>query len=174
MSWDAENENVPPAELPLNVNVPGVSSPALRKNPKPSSTRVLSFCKVMPMLVNEKVVTPSGRSNSSGSTGTVGSDFTLARLLEETLPPLRINTVLGYPGGSEVDVAVENGEVICRGMTAAPFFGGREPFVSWQKKNFVRVLFYTGDKRHEKLPDVPTLNEIFDKEKVPEASRRVA
>jgi tripartite-type tricarboxylate transporter receptor subunit TctC len=109
-----------------------------------------------------------------GSTGTVGSDFTLARLLEETLPPLRINTVLGYPGGSEVDIAVEKGEVICRGMTAAPFFGGREPFVSWQKKNFVRVLFYTGDKRHEKLPDVPTLNEIFDKEKVPEASRRVA
>jgi tripartite-type tricarboxylate transporter receptor subunit TctC len=108
-----------------------------------------------------------------GSTGTVSTDFILARLLEETLPPLKINTVLGYPGGSEIDLAVEKGEVICRGMTASPYFG-REPFLSWQKKNFVRVLLFTGDKRDERIPDVPTLGEIFDKEKVPETGRRVA
>lgn len=108
-----------------------------------------------------------------GSTGTVSSDFILARLLEDTLPPLKINTVLGYPGGSEIDLAVEKGEVICRGMTASPFFG-REPFLTWQKKNFVRVLLYTGKKRDPRIPDTPTLGEIFDKEKVPESSRRVA
>jgi tripartite-type tricarboxylate transporter receptor subunit TctC len=108
-----------------------------------------------------------------GSTGTASSDFILSRLLEETLPPLKINTVLGYPGGSEIDLAVEKGEVMCRGMTASPFFG-REPFLSWQKKNFVRVLLFTGDKRDERIPDVPTIGEIFDKEKVPENSRRVA
>jgi tripartite-type tricarboxylate transporter receptor subunit TctC len=108
-----------------------------------------------------------------GSTGTVSSDFILARLLEETLPPLKINTVLGYPGGSEIDLAVEKGEVICRGMTASPFFG-REPFLTWQKKKFVRVLLFTGDKRDERIPDVPTIGEIFDREKVPENSRRVA
>jgi tripartite-type tricarboxylate transporter receptor subunit TctC len=108
-----------------------------------------------------------------GSTGTVSSDFILARLLEETLPPLKINTVLGYPGGSEIDLAVEKGEVMCRGMTASPFFG-REPFLTWQKKQFVRVLLFTGDKRDERIPDVPTLGEIFDREKVPETSRRVA
>jgi tripartite-type tricarboxylate transporter receptor subunit TctC len=108
-----------------------------------------------------------------GATGTVSTDFILARLLEDTMPPLKIDTVLGYPGGSEIDLAVEKGEVICRGMTASPFHG-REPFVSWQKKNFVRVLLFTGDKRDERMPDVPTINEIFDKEKVPEAGRRVA
>ena len=108
-----------------------------------------------------------------GSTGTVSTDFILARMLEDTLPPLKINTVLGYPGGSEIDIAVEKGEVMCRGMTASPYFG-REPFLSWQKKNFVRVLLFTGKKRDERLPDTPTLTEIFDKEKVPENSRRVA
>ncbi|HKY07494.1 MAG TPA: tripartite tricarboxylate transporter substrate-binding protein [Candidatus Binatia bacterium] len=108
-----------------------------------------------------------------GSTGTVSTDFILARMLEDTLPPLKINTVLGYPGGSEIDIAVEKGEVMCRGMTASPYFG-REPFLSWQKKNFVRVLLYTGAKRDERIPDVPTIAEIFDKEKVPENSRRVA
>lgn len=108
-----------------------------------------------------------------GSTGTVSSDFILARMLEDTLPPLKIQTVLGYPGGAEIDVAVEKGEVVCRGMTASPFFG-REPFLTWQKKHFVRVLLFTGAKRDERIPDVPTIREIFDKEKVPEASRRVA
>lgn len=108
-----------------------------------------------------------------GSTGTVSSDYILARLLEETLPPTKIATVLGYPGGAEIDLAVERGEVTCRGMTASPFFG-REPFLSWQKRNFVRVLFFTGSKRDKRLPEVPTLYEIFDKEKVPEDRRRVA
>ena len=70
-----------------------------------------------------------------GATGTVSTDFILARLLEETLPPLKITTVLGYPGGAEIDLAVEKGEVICRGMTASPFFG-REPFLSWQEEKF--------------------------------------
>jgi tripartite-type tricarboxylate transporter receptor subunit TctC len=108
-----------------------------------------------------------------GSTGTVSSDYILARLLEETLPPTKITTVLGYPGGAEIDLAVEKGEVTCRGMTASPFFG-REPFLSWQKRNFVRVLFFTGSKRDKRLPEVPTLYEIFDREKVPEERRRVA
>ena len=38
--------------------------------------------------------------------------------------------------------------------------------MSWQKKNFVRVLFYSGKKRDERIPDVPTITEIFEKEKV--------
>ena len=108
-----------------------------------------------------------------GSTGTVSTDFILARMLEDTLPPLKINTVLGYLGGSEIDIAVEKGEVQCRGMTASPYFG-REPFLTWQKKNFVRVLVYTGAKRDERIPEVPTIAEVFEKEKVPENSRRVA
>jgi tripartite-type tricarboxylate transporter receptor subunit TctC len=108
-----------------------------------------------------------------GSTGTSSSDYILARLLEETLPPLKIQTVLGYPGGAEIDLGVERGEVICRGMTASPFFG-REPFMTWRKKNFVRVLLFTGKKRHPEAPEAPTIREIFDQEKVPEASRRVA
>ena len=108
-----------------------------------------------------------------GSTGTSSSDFILARLLEEILPPLKIQTVLGYPGGSEIDLAVERGEVQCRGMTASPFFG-REPFLTWQKSSFVRVILFTGNKRDPRIPDAPTIYEIFDKEKVPESSRRVA
>jgi tripartite-type tricarboxylate transporter receptor subunit TctC len=107
-----------------------------------------------------------------GSTGTAGTDYILARLLEETLGA-KIETVLGYPGGSEIDLAVEKGEVQCRGLTAAPFFG-REPFISWRKKNFVNVLLYGGLKRDPRIPDTPTIYEISDKLNTPEESRRVA
>lgn len=107
-----------------------------------------------------------------GSTGTAGTDYILARLIEETLGA-KIETVLGYPGGSEIDLAVEKGEVQCRGLTAAPFFG-REPFISWRKRNFVNVLLYGGVKRDPRIPDTPTIYEIFEQEKTPEESRRVA
>lgn len=108
-----------------------------------------------------------------GSTGTVSFDYIFSRLLEDALPPLKIHTVVGYPGGAEVDIAVERGEVVCRAFTASPFFA-REPFLTWQKNNFVRVLLYTGRKRDPRIPDTPTIFEIFEKEKVTEASRRVA
>ena len=107
-----------------------------------------------------------------GSTGTAGTDYILARLIEETLDA-KIESVLGYPGGSEIDLAVEKGEVVCRGLTAAPYFG-REPFISWRKRNFVNVLIYGGVKRDPRIPDTPTIYEIFDKQKTPEESRRVA
>jgi len=107
-----------------------------------------------------------------GSTGTAGTDFIIARLIEETLNT-KIETVLGYPGGSEVDLAVEKGEVQCRALTAAPFFG-REPFISWRKRHFVNVLLYGGLKRDPRIPETPTIYEIFDKQKTSEESRRVA
>jgi tripartite-type tricarboxylate transporter receptor subunit TctC len=107
-----------------------------------------------------------------GSTGTAGTDYILARLLEETLDA-KIESVLGYPGGSEIDLAVEKGEVQCRGLTAAPYFG-REPFISWRKKNFVNVLIYGGLKRDPRIPETPTIYEIFDKLNTPQESRQVA
>ncbi len=107
-----------------------------------------------------------------GSSGTAGTDYILARLLEDTLG-LKINTVLGYPGGSEIDLAVEKGEVQCRGMTAAPFFG-REPFTTWRKNNFVKSIAQSPRKRDPRLPDTPTIYELMDQYKTSEQSRRVA
>jgi tripartite-type tricarboxylate transporter receptor subunit TctC len=108
-----------------------------------------------------------------GSTGTAGTDYILSRLLEEAFPPLKIHTVSGYPGGSEIDIAVERGEVVCRGMTSAPFFG-REPFHSWRKKGFVRVLLVTNLKRDPRAPEAPTIYELFEQQKTPEEIRRAA
>ena len=106
-----------------------------------------------------------------GETGTASQGYQTLRIIEEALGA-KFQSVLGYPGGAEVDVAVERGEVICRSLSIDPFFG-REPFGSWRKKGFVRLLIQTGSKRDPRAPDVPTLHELMDKYKTPEASRRV-
>ena len=107
-----------------------------------------------------------------GGTGTADSGFILTKLLEETTGA-KFNMVVGYPGGTDVDLAVEKGEVICRGHNVSAHFG-REPFNGWHKKGFDRHIVQTGRKRDPQLPDTPTIYELMDQYKAPELSRRAA
>ena len=114
------------------------------------------------------------RANEPAKCGTAGrgnSGYILPKLFEETLG-LKLAIVTGYPGGGEVDLAIEKGEVQCNSTSLSVFFG-REPFHSWRKKNFVRVLIQTGNKRDPRLADVPTIFELMEQYKTPEASRRL-
>ena len=107
-----------------------------------------------------------------GSSGTASGDYILSKLLEEAVGA-KIDTVLGYPGGSEIDLAVEKGEVVCRAHNISAHFG-REPFDTWHKKNFDRHIVQTGKKRDPRMTDVPTINELFDQYKTPDVTRRLA
>lgn len=106
-----------------------------------------------------------------GSAGRGGSGYILPKLFEEALG-LKLAIVTGYPGGGEVDLAIEKGEVQCNSTSLSVYFG-REPFHAWRKKNFVRVLLQTGNKRDARLADVPTIYELMDQYKTPEATRRL-
>jgi tripartite-type tricarboxylate transporter receptor subunit TctC len=106
------------------------------------------------------------------ATGAGTSGHLIPRLLEETLN-LKFQLVTGYPGGAEQDLALERGEVQCRAITVAAFFG-RQPFLNWHKNGFVRIMIQTSRKRHPKIPEVPTLWEYMDKDKAPDANRRLA
>jgi tripartite-type tricarboxylate transporter receptor subunit TctC len=106
-----------------------------------------------------------------GSTGTASTGYLLAKLMEEAFKA-RLNTVTGYQGGSEIDVAVERGELICRGMDIPPHFG-REPFDSWHKRGFDRHILQSGPKRDPRMADTPTLSELMDQYKTPDVTRRV-
>jgi hypothetical protein len=85
----------------------------------------------------------------------------------------KINTVMGYPGGNEIDLAVEKGEIQCRGNTILPHFG-REPFDTWHKKNFDRHLIQTARKRDPVVAEAPTIYELMDQYKTTELNRRLA
>jgi len=106
------------------------------------------------------------------ATGVGSSGYDVPRLLEDTVG-LRFKVISGYPGGADQDLAMERGEVQCRAFTIDAFFG-REPFPTWIKKGFVRVIMQMERKRHPKLQDVPTIWELMDQYKVPEAKRRLA
>jgi len=107
-----------------------------------------------------------------GTTGVGSTGYYIPKLLSEIFS-LKIDVVTGYPGAADVDVAVERNEVHCRGTTINAFFG-REPGRTWAKNGFVRILVQTGDKKNHRLPDTPTVWELIDAEKVPEATRRLA
>jgi tripartite-type tricarboxylate transporter receptor subunit TctC len=108
-----------------------------------------------------------------GGSGTASSDYILSKVLEETVGA-KFNTVLGYAGGTEIDLAVERNEVVCRAHSMSAHFG-REPFDTWHKRGFDRHLVYTSKKKDPRVTDAaPTLNEIFDQYKVPENKRRLA
>lgn len=107
-----------------------------------------------------------------GATGTGTSGHYVPRMLEETLGT-KFTIVTGYAGGNEIDLATERNEVVCRAFTTAAYFA-REPYHTWRKKNFVRVLLQTGHKKDPQLPDVPLLSELMDEFKTSDLGRRVA
>jgi tripartite-type tricarboxylate transporter receptor subunit TctC len=101
-----------------------------------------------------------------------GLGYLLPRLLEEGLG-IKLNMVLGYGGGGEMNLAIEKGEVHCRAGTVSAFVG-REPTRTWIKNNFVRGLVQSGTKRYPKLTDVPTAYELMDTYKTAEPIKRLA
>jgi tripartite-type tricarboxylate transporter receptor subunit TctC len=105
------------------------------------------------------------------ATGVGSTGYDIPRLLEEALG-FKFRVISGYPGGAEQDLAMERNEVQCRAITIDGFFG-REPFRTWLNKGFVRVLLQTEQKRHPKLPNVPTIFELMDQYKVAETKRRL-
>jgi tripartite-type tricarboxylate transporter receptor subunit TctC len=107
-----------------------------------------------------------------GATGTSSTAYYIPKLLDQNIGT-NFEIVLGYKTGTDIDLAVERGEVICRAFTIEAFFA-REPFFTWVKKRFVRILVQTGKKRDERLKDVPTIPELMDKYRTNDAGRRLA
>ena len=107
-----------------------------------------------------------------GSTGVGSSDYVMSKILEETIEA-QIQHVTGYPGSSEIAIALERGEVQCMGLTISTYYG-REPFLTWLKSKFVRFLAQSGRKRDPRVGDAPTIYELMDEFKTPATKRRVA
>jgi tripartite-type tricarboxylate transporter receptor subunit TctC len=107
-----------------------------------------------------------------GNTGAGNVTFYFPKLLEEALG-VRFHIVSGYPGATDIDLAVEKGEVHCRAATIGAFFG-REPGRTWARTGFVRILVQGGAKRDTRIPDVPTIWELMKKQNTPEVIRGFA
>jgi tripartite-type tricarboxylate transporter receptor subunit TctC len=107
-----------------------------------------------------------------GAPGTGSHFYQIPKLMEETLAA-KFTIVAGYQGATDVDLAIERGEMHCRTVTVTAYFG-RQPFLTWGKNGFVRPLTQTGRKRVPSLSEVPTIHELMDRYKTPEVGRRLA
>jgi tripartite-type tricarboxylate transporter receptor subunit TctC len=106
-----------------------------------------------------------------GSTGAGTSGSYIPKLLEEVLGT-KFTIVSGYQGGGEIDLGVERGELQCRALTIQAYHS-REPYHTWRKNRFARILMQTGQARDPRLPDTPTLDELMREYKTPESRRRL-
>jgi tripartite-type tricarboxylate transporter receptor subunit TctC len=109
---------------------------------------------------------PKCSATAPGSSGHIN-----LRLLDDALSA-KFRIVTGYKSGGDQDLAIERGEVQCRSVSASSFHA-REPFISWQKKGFIRILVQSPRQRSALLPDVPTIYELMARYKTPEAKQRV-
>jgi tripartite-type tricarboxylate transporter receptor subunit TctC len=106
-----------------------------------------------------------------GSTGTASITYHIPKLIEDVLGARSV-IIAGYQGAGDIDVALERGELQCRLITIAAFFG-REPHITWYKKGFTRPLVQTGRKRDPLLSDTPTFYELMDRYKTRDGDRRL-
>jgi tripartite-type tricarboxylate transporter receptor subunit TctC len=106
------------------------------------------------------------------ATGRSGAGYFLPKLLEDAFG-VKVQMVVGYGGGGDMNLAMEKNEVQCRAGTVSAYVG-REPTRTWIKSGFVRALVQSGTKRYSKLPEVPTIYELMETHKTPDAGKRVA
>lgn len=106
-----------------------------------------------------------------GSTGPGTSGTYFPKLLEELLGT-KFTVVSGYKGGAEIDLAVERGEIHCRALTIQAFHT-REPYHTWRRTGFSRILMQTGKSRDPRIADAPTIYELMSEFKTAESERRL-
>ena len=107
-----------------------------------------------------------------GATGSSDLTTIMINIMEETLGT-KFTNVRGYPGGVEIDLAIEKGELHCRGTGITTHFA-REPYHTWHKNGFDRHILQTGSKKDPRIADAPTLIDLMDKRKTPALGRSVA
>jgi tripartite-type tricarboxylate transporter receptor subunit TctC len=113
------------------------------------------------------------RAKTPPKCGGSGRDSSSLIFALEDLIGAKFQVVLGYQGGTQTDLAIERGEVVCRSMGLGAHFS-RQPFTLWHTKEFDRHLVQTGRRRDDRALDTPTLYELMDRYKTAELGRQLA
>ena len=87
--------------------------------------------------------------------GTAGA---LYPVLINTVAGTKFRVVTGYPGGNEVNLAMERGEVEGRGSNSWASWKSTKP--DWLKDKKINILVQVALVRHPDLPDVPLLMDL--------------
>lgn len=100
------------------------------------------------------------RANSVPIGATGGSTSSQYPTLMNELIGTQFDIITGYPGGSDINFAMESGEVDGRGSVN---WASLVP-LGWYEDGLINVLVQIGLQREPDLPDVPLLMELADSE----------
>jgi len=107
-----------------------------------------------------------------GATGTNSPSYYVPKLLDEVIGT-NFEVVLEYQAEQDIDLAIERNEVVCGVFTRTALLA-REPYVTWRRTRLVKPLVQTGRKRDRKIRFTPTIYELMDQYKTPDAGRSLA
>ena len=89
-----------------------------------------------------------------------------------TMVGTKFKIILGYPGGAEINLAMENGEVGGRGSNSWSSWKASKP--DWVRDKKMNVLAQVGLTKNPELPNVPTLVELATNDEDRAAMRLVS
>src|SRR5438132_12676945 len=92
-----------------------------------------------------------------GATGTASGSFLYPHALNR-LVGTKFKIVTGYPGGNDINLAMERGEVGGRGSNSWASWKSTRP--QWLAEKKIYILVQVGVKRNPELSDVPTMQEL--------------
>jgi tripartite-type tricarboxylate transporter receptor subunit TctC len=92
-----------------------------------------------------------------GATGTASGSYLYPYALNQ-LVGTKFKIVTGYPGGNDVNLAMERGEVGGRGSNSWASWKSTRP--QWLAEKKIFILAQVGVKRNAELPDIPTLQDL--------------
>jgi tripartite-type tricarboxylate transporter receptor subunit TctC len=104
--------------------------------------------KIQQVMEKEFVVGATGRSS--------GSYYYPAAL--NAFAGTKFKIVFGYPGGADLNIAMERGEVGGRGSNLWASWKSTRP--QWLADKKIHMLVQIALKRHPELPDVPLMQEL--------------
>lgn len=95
---------------------------------------------------------------SANRTGSGGADI----LLLNNILGTKFRLVTGYKGGSDIDMAIERGEV--QGRAAQSWAGWKLTKPDWVREGKIKVIMQMGLERGEELPHAPLVTELAQTE----------
>jgi tripartite-type tricarboxylate transporter receptor subunit TctC len=111
------------------------------------------------------------REVTVGATG-VGSGSYYYPFAANVVGRTRFKIVTGYPGGNDVNIAMERGEVDGRGSNSLAAWGSTRP--SWVAEGKIIHLVQIALKPHPDLKNVPLLSDLAETEIDKQAMRLIA
>lgn len=88
----------------------------------------------------------------------VGTESVTVPYILRNLMGLRYRVIAGFPGGSEMNLAMERGEVDGRGTFS--FTSLKPHFKDWVESGRYIILYQQGLRKHKAIPNVPLITDL--------------